>query len=421
MLRIEDTDRARSTQEAIDAILQDMKWLQLDYDEPEVYQFARAEHHAACAQKLLDEGKAYKCYCTPEELQAMRDLAMKEKRSPKYDGRCRNAPAQDKPFAVRLKMPDEGATTIKDMVQGEITIDNSQLDDMILLRADGTPTYMLSVVIDDHDMGVTHIIRGDDHLTNAFRQYQLYKAMGWDVPEFGHIPLIHSPDGKKLSKRTGAIGIEEYKDMGILPDAFNNYMLRLGWGHGDDEIISRQQAIEWFDEKGLGKAAPKYDLTKMISLNAHYLRDLDDAALLEMMLPFMQQSVPDSLKKRLLKGLPGLKTRAETLVQLAENAAFYVASVPLDFDEKARKFLNDDTKPVISDFADALEAHQDWSEAAIEQLARDFAEQKDLKLGKLAQPLRAALTGRTVSPSVFDILAVLGKKESVLRLRSAAD
>jgi len=422
-LRIEDTDRERSTQEAVDAILDSLNWLQIDHDGDVYYQSQYADRHAQVAKELLAAGKAYKCYCTPAELEEMRELATKEKRSPRYDGRCRHRAEEDLPYAVRFKAPIEGSTTIQDLVQGEVTVHNDQLDDMVLLRNDGSPTYMLSVVVDDHDMGITHIIRGDDHLTNAFRQHHLYKAMGWDVPQFAHIPLIHGPDGAKLSKRHGALGAEAYRDMGFLPEATCNYLLRLGWGHGDDEIISREQAIQWFDGSGIGKSPARFDLVKLTNLNSHYLREADNARLVGLIEPMLIRkglAIDDTGRDLLTQGMPGLKMRAKTLVELADNAAFYIAPLPLALDEKAREQLTPENLNFVREFVKGLYAVDVWAESDLEEYARTFAESQDLKLGKLAQPLRALLTGSTVSPSVFDVMAVLGREASLQRLQRAS-
>lgn len=419
LLRIEDTDRARSTQEAIDAILESMNWLDLMSDQPAYFQSQHAERHQQVALELLEAGKAYKCYCTAEELQAMRAEAKAQKRPPGYDGRCRDVADQDRPYVVRFKAPRDGDTIVKDLVQGEVKVSNKQLDDMVLLRSDGSPTYMLSVVVDDHDMSVTHVIRGDDHLTNTFRQSQLYLAMGWTPPTFGHIPLIHGSDGAKLSKRHGALGVEAYRDMGLLPEAMCNYLLRLGWAHGDDEIITREQAIEWFDTDGIGKSAARFDMDKLLHLNGMYLRDCRDEKLLELVKPFITQEMDTLGLQRLTQGMAGLKVRAKTLKELAENAAIYLQTGPMPLSEKAQKLLTDEAKAHIKGFAQKLNDLDPWNEESLETLAREYAESIDLKLGKLAQPLRAALTGSTVSPSVFDIMQVLGREESIARIEAA--
>ncbi len=425
LLRIEDTDRARSTQAAVDAIFDGLKWLGLEWDEEPVFQFSRAARHAAVAQQLLAEGKAYRCYCTPEELEAMR-AEQKTKGLPvRYDGRWRDRnPAEAPPGVppvIRLKAPKEGETVIEDRVQGEVRVANEQLDDMVLLRADGTPTYMLSVVVDDHDMAITHVIRGDDHLTNTFRQIQLYRACGWETPEFAHIPLIHGPDGAKLSKRHGALGAEAYRDMGFLPEALRNYLLRLGWGHGDDEIISTEQAIAWFDLAGIGRSPSRFDMVKLTNLNGHYLRQADDRRLVALIKPRLEQFAGRSLGQAdqtvLEKAMPGLKERAKTLLDLADSAAFYVRARPLPMDDKALKLLDAEGRDILFAFAQSLAAMPTWEQDALESEARQFAEARGLKLGKLAQPLRAALTGATVSPPIFQVLQILGREESLARVQ----
>ncbi|WP_425404827.1 glutamate--tRNA ligase [Hwanghaeella sp.] len=424
LLRIEDTDRARSTQEAIDAILDGLNWLGLMPDGDVVYQSRNATRHADVAKSLLAEGKAYYCYCSPEELAEMREKAKAEGRPMRYDGTWRDRDPAEAPAGVdpviRLKMPQDGETTIHDQVQGEVTIGNSQLDDMILLRSDGTPTYMLSVVVDDHDMGVTHVIRGDDHLTNAFRQYQLFVACGWDVPSFAHIPLIHGPDGAKLSKRHGALGVDAYREMGYLPEAINNYLLRLGWAHGDEEIISQEKAVEWFDLPAVGKSASRFDFAKLENLNGHYIRHADDARLAALAAAAIG-NVDESGLALLTAGMPGLKERAKTVAQLAESAGFYLRrpTFPLEI-PKAAKLLSGDAPALLAEVADFLETYQDWAEDSLQEALRAWAEERELGLGKIAQPLRAALTGSNISPSIFEIMVVLGKEESLARIRAAA-
>ncbi|MFN3460952.1 MAG: glutamate--tRNA ligase [Oceanibaculum sp.] len=427
LLRIEDTDRARSTEEAVGAIFEGLKWLGLDWDGEAVMQFARAGRHAEVAHALLAQGKAYRCYASPEELEAMREQAKAEGRPVRYDGRWRDRPESEAPAGVkpviRLKAPQTGQTVIQDMVQGEVTVANEQLDDFVLLRGDGTPTYMLSVVVDDHDMGVTHVIRGDDHLNNAFRQTQLYQAMGWDVPAFAHIPLIHGPDGAKLSKRHGALGVEAYRDMGFLPEAMRNYLLRLGWGHGDEEIIPTEKAIEWFDLDAVGRSPSRFDMAKLENLNAHYLREAEDDRLVALILPLLAdrlgQPVADSGKTLLKAGMAGLKPRAKTLVELADSALFYLRPLPLPFTDKAAALLTEEARQVLVKLATALDGEADWTEAALEARVRSFAEAEGLKLGTVAQPLRAALTGSTTSPGIFDVLAVLGRDAAIARIRAA--
>ena len=430
LLRIEDTDRARSTEPAIAAILDGLSWLGLPWDGEVTYQFSRAARHAEVALDMLAKGHAYHCYASPQELDEMRAAQKAAGKPMRYDGRWRDrdpkeAPAGVKPV-VRLKAPQTGQTVIKDAVQGEVTVENAQLDDMIMLRADGTPTYMLAVVVDDHDMGVTHVIRGDDHLNNAFRQLQIIRAMGWPEPVYAHIPLIHGPDGAKLSKRHGALGVDAYRDMGFLPAALRNYLLRLGWGHGDDEIISTAQAIEWFDLDGVGRSASRFDLAKLTNLNAHYLRETPDAELLPLVLPRIEEKlggkVDDAGRERIVRGLNGVKPRARTLLELADSLAFYACTgAPPITDDKALAVLTPDARTVMAKLAPALEAQaSDWSEKAIEEAVRKFAEENGLKLGQVAQPLRVALTGSTASPGIFEVLAALGPAESKVRLLAAA-
>jgi len=422
-LRIEDTDRKRSTPEAIEAILDGMKWLGLEWDEEPVYQSQRATRHAAVAQELLAQGRAYHCYASQEELEEMRARARAEGRPLRYDGRWRDRDPADAPAdvspVVRLKAPQQGETIIEDEVQGSVRVANEQLDDMVLLRADGTPTYMLSVVVDDHDMGISHVIRGDDHLTNAFRQKQLYQALEWQPPVFAHIPLIHGPDGAKLSKRHGALGIDAYRDMGILPEALRNYLLRLGWGHGDEEIISTEQAIKWFDLPAVGRSPARFDIAKLEHLNAHYLREADDARLVDL-LAQRYGTLDEAARTRLLAGMDGLKPRVKTLKELAELAQFYVSERPLSYNDKARKLLTGDTAEELLAMLQArFKKLADWDENAIESEVRALAEQASLKLGAVAQPMRAALTGSNVSPGIFEVAAILGREESLGRLEDA--
>jgi glutamyl-tRNA synthetase len=427
LLRIEDTDRARSTPEAVAAILDGLKWLGLDWDGDVVHQFERAQRHAEIAKQLLAEGKAYYCYATPQELDEMRAKAKAEGRSMRYDGRWRDrdpreAPPGIKPV-IRLKAHQAGQTVIKDLVQGDVTIANEQLDDMVLLRGDGTPVYMLSVVVDDYDMGVTHVIRGDDHLNNAARQMQLIEALGWPVPTYAHIPLIHGPDGAKLSKRHGALGVEAYRDMGYLPEALRNYLLRLGWSHGDEEIISTEKAIEWFDLDTVGRSAARFDFTKLANLNGHYIREADDNRLADLVRPRMEvalgQPLNDAVLTRLRRGLPGLKPRAKTLIELAEIGLFYVRPRPLPVNEAALKLLAGEGRSRLGVLLPALEKVMEWKAPLLEAAVRDTATASGLKLGDLAQPLRAALVGGTTSPPIFEVLEVLGREESLGRLVDA--
>ena len=426
-LRIEDTDRQRSTQDAVDKIYDGLRWLGLDWDGEPVLQFTRAARHADIARQLLDSGYAYYCYCSPDELTAIRDEQKAKGLPMRYPGIWRDrdpadAPAGIKPV-IRLKSPQAGDTTVPDLVQGDVRVANDQLDDMVLLRADGTPTYMLSVVVDDHDMGITHVIRGDDHLTNTFRQYQLYKACGWNVPHFAHIPLIHGPDGAKLSKRHGALGAEAYRDMGFLPEAMRNYLLRLGWSHGDDEIISTAQAVEWFNLDTIGRSPARFDLGRLTTLNAHYLRHADDARLADLLAPLLAAKLGHDLtdlhRNRLIAGLPGLKERVKTLSELADSALFYAQNRPLAKDEKAAKLLNDTGRPILASLIPLLEQVLTWNRESLEDSARIYAEANSLKLGAIAQPLRAALTGSTVSPPIFEVLEILGKDEALGRLGDA--
>ena len=423
LLRIEDTDRARSTQPAIDAILDGLSWLGIEGDAPPQFQFERTPRHAEVAQALIDAGHAYRCYLTPEELTARREAAQAERRPFRIvsEWRDREPGADDgKPFVVRLKSPIEGETMIDDMVQGRVTVSNAEIDDFVLLRSDGTPTYMLAVVVDDHDMGVTHVIRGDDHLNNAFRQLCLIRAMadaegGWAEPAYAHIPLIHGSDGAKLSKRHGALGVDAYRDeMGILPEALANYLLRLGWGHGDDEIISLAQAVEWFDLDHVGKSPSRFDLKKLENLNGHYIREADDARLAALVAPRL--GLDQAGHQLLVRAMPELKARAHDLVQLADGAAFLFARRPLAIDGPAAALLTDEARGHLTLAHGALAALDRWDHDATDAAVREVAEKAGIKLGKLAQPLRAALTGKTTSPGIFDVLALLGKDESLARI-----
>jgi glutamyl-tRNA synthetase len=424
-LRIEDTDRVRSTAEAVAAILDGLAWLGLDHDGEIVRQSERAPRHAEVAHELLAGGRAYHCYCSPDELAAMRERQKAEGRSMRYDGTWRDRdPAdapKDIPPVIRLKAPQSGETVIHDHVQGEVTVANAQLDDLIILRADGTPTYNLSVVVDDHDMAISHVIRGDDHLNNAFRQTQIYRAMDWKVPEFAHVPLIHGSDGAKLSKRHGALGVDAYRDMGYLPGALRNYLLRLGWSHGDDEIISSEQAIAWFDIDAVGRGPARFDFVKLDSLNGHYIRLADDARLADLVVPFLERLLGHAIEseglRRLRAGMKGLKSRARTLVELAVNARFYVAARPLALDDKAQRLVAG-SRQLLSDLSVSI-SNTDWSSDGLEAAIRAFAEAGGHTLGAIAQPLRAALTGSTVSPPVFEVMAALGRAETLGRMADA--
>ncbi len=415
LLRIEDTDRARSTQPAIDAILAGMRWLGLDWDGDAVFQFARSDRHAAVVHAMVESGHAYRCWMTQEEIAAQREAAQAAKkplriRSPWRDRA--DGPA-DRPFVVRLRAPQEGSVTIDDRVQGSVTVQNAELDDLVLLRSDGTPTYMLAVVVDDHDMGVTHVIRGDDHLNNAFRQLPIYRANDWPEPVYAHIPLIHGSDGAKLSKRHGAVGIEAYRDeLGILPEALDNYLLRLGWGHGDAEIIARDEAVKWFDLAAVGKSPSRFDLKKLEHLNGHYIREADDARLAALVAP----RVAGADETRLAAAMPALKPRAANLNELADGAQFLVATRPLTIDEAAAPLLAGDAPAILTEVHAALDALDGWDTDGIEAAVRRVADARGLKLGQVAQPLRAALTGRRTSPGIFDVVALLGRGESIGRI-----
>jgi glutamyl-tRNA synthetase len=417
LLRIEDTDKARSTKEAIDVILDGLSWLGLDWDGHEYYQSQFWARHAEIAHKMLDRGHAYRCYMTQEALAGQRELAAKERRPFRIESPWRDGAAEPsgEPFVIRLKAPRDGETVIEDLVQGRVTVQNAELDDFVLLRSDGTPTYMLAVVVDDHDMGVTHIIRGDDHLNNAFRQLAIIRAMGFAEPTYAHIPLIHGPDGAKLSKRHGALSVAAYRDeLGILPEALFNYLLRLGWGHGDDEIISRDQAIEWFDLDHVGKSPSRFDFKKLENLNGHYLREADDQRLAGLVAPRL--GLDEGQKGLLLRAMPELKARAHDLNQIAEGAHFLFAGRPIEMDDAAAALLTPEARGLLKLAHDALSALDDWTHDSTEASIRSVADQAGVKLGKLAQPLRAALTGRAASPGIFDVLVLLGKGESASRI-----
>ncbi len=419
-LRIEDTDRARSNEDAVAKIFDGMKWLGLDWDGEVVFQFARAARHAEMAHKLLEQGRAYKCYASQEELADMRETARAAGRPMGYDGRWRDrevdAAHAHIPPVIRLKAPRSGQTVIEDRVQGRVVFDNVQLDDMVLLRSDGTPTYMLSVVVDDFDMGITHVIRGDDHLNNAARQRQLIDALGFPAPVYAHIPLIHGPDGAKLSKRHGALGVEAYRDLGYLPETMSNYLVRLGWGHGDDEIFSRAQAVEWFDLDAVGKSPSRLDLAKLDHMNGHYIRHAEIDYLCDAVQPFLGSPVD---RAQLAMAMPGLRERAKTLVDLAQGAAFLSATRPLTFEPKARALLNAQAGGHLSALAEGFRAVNAWQADNLEAIVRAYIAAAGLKLGDVAQPLRAALTGRTTSPGLFDVLAALGREESLGRIADA--
>jgi glutamyl-tRNA synthetase len=448
-LRIEDTDRVRSTPEAVAAIIDGLRWLGLSWDGEIVYQSARAPRHAEIARQLLASGRAYKCYCTPAELAEMRERARAERRSVRYDGTWRDRDPSEAPPGVppviRLKAPQEGSTTIRDRVQGDVAVANSELDDLIILRADGSPTYNLSVVVDDHDMAITHVIRGDDHLNNAFRQTQIYRALDWPVPEFAHVPLIHGPDGTKLSKRHGAVGIDAYRDLGYLPEALRNYLLRLGWSHADDEIISTEQAIAWFDLNAVGRAPARFDFAKLRNLNAHYIRSADDTRLIALVAERLEGSLGHRLGEaaldRLCRAMPELKPRAKTMVELAEKGKFYVADRPIAYEPRARiqisndldKFLRFTTHPPpegalpsggwlvkAGEYLKTING-DGWNKEHLSEELYEFASSNGVNIGAIAQPLRAALTGSTASPGLFEVMEVLGREETLGRIADAVN
>lgn len=426
-MRIEDTDRKRHSEVAVQAIIDGLKWLELDHDGDITSQFANQTRHVEVAHQLLADGKAYKCYCSPEELDEMRATARAEGRQAFYDRRWRDKTDADAPEGttpvIRIKAPLDGATTINDRVQGEVTVNNQQLDDFIILRSDGSPTYMLSVVVDDHDMAVTHVLRGDDHLNNTFRQKIIFDAMGWDCPEFGHLPLIHGPDGGKFSKRHGAQSVEEYRDMGYLPEAMRNYLLRLGWSHGNDEIITTEQAVNWFDLEHIGKAAANFDFAKLESLNSHYIETCDSERLMSFAMPFYKSrhdiEPSEQAKKRIIQGIDELKSRAKTLLQFVDESVFYAKSLPFDYNEKATNTLTD-ARAVLLALHDTFLTLGTFDADHIKQVCNDVAAaHTGGKMGKVGMPLRAAVTGTTVSPSIFDACAILGVKETCARLQAA--
>ncbi len=424
LLRIEDTDLERSTSDAVDAILNGLDWLGLQSDEPPVFQMQNQKRHIEVAEDLLSKGLAYKCYCTKEELEQRRTIAEQEGHVYQYDGRCRNLAENNIPQgispAVRIKVNKEGSTVIKDMVMGEISIANALLDDLIILRSDQVPTYMFAVVVDDHDMEITHIIRGDDHLTNAFRQYQIYKACGWEIPEFAHLPLIHSADGQKMSKRYGAVAVENYRDMGFLPSAIKNYLLKLGWSHGDDEIITMEQAIEWFNIIDVNKSPARFDVQKLSSINFHYLKASTNEELLNLMMPFINAldgELHSNYKSYLLNGLTPIKDRSKTIKELVDNSWFYILKPPYILSDDAQLVLTNNSI-ILEEQIVILEALENFNRESIHDAIKEHATAKEIKLGKAVEALRVKLVGKTVSPaSVFDIMDILGKDESFKRLQ----
>lgn len=427
LLRIEDTDRERSTPEAVHAIIDSLNWLGLHHDGDIVFQSKRFNRHAEIAHHMVDKGLAYYCYCSPEEVNQMREDARAKGLPPRYNGFWRDRDPKLAPFdikpVIRFKAPQNGETRILDLVQGDVTMQNAQADDLVLLRSDGTPTYMLSVIVDDHDMNITHIIRGDDHLTNAFRQKQMYEALGWSVPEFAHIPLIHGADGAKLSKRHGALGAEQYRDMGYLPEALCNYLLRLGWGHGDEEIISRDKAIEWFDLPAVGRSPSRMDFAKLNHINAHYIRHCDDHnALFNHIKPLIEKQIHRLLNdietQWIIQGMPGLKERAKTLLELTDGALVYTDYVQnLPYDDKAQTMFTPETRVIIEDIIDSLSKDDAFTVASTESIVRSYSAEREIKMGPLSQAIRVAMTHRTVSPSLFDMMAVLGKTKTIERLQ----
>ncbi|MBM9403003.1 glutamate--tRNA ligase [Gluconacetobacter azotocaptans] len=428
LLRIEDTDRERSTQQAVDVLFDGLAWMGLTPDEQPVFQSTRQARHAEVAHHLLAQGLAYRCYCTPQELQQMREQAMAEGRPPRYNGYWRDRDPSEAPpgapYTVRIRAPREGETTLPDLVQGEVRVANTEMDDMIILRADGTPVYQLAVVVDDHDMDITHVIRGDDHLTNSFRQAMIYRAMGWNLPAFAHLPLIHGPDGAKLSKRHGAQSVVEFREMGYLPEALNNYLLRLGWGHGDAEILSRDEQIQLFDLDGVGRSASRMDYAKLLHLNGVWLRQADDARLandvVERLAGRPDLTLDDTTRARIQTLMPGLKERAKTLVDLADSAAFLGRHVPLSFDAKAEKLLTPEARTMLGLLARDLAVIDPFDAPTIDATLRRFAEHHGHKLGQVAQPLRAAMTGTTTSPGIDATLAALGRDEVMARIGAVA-
>ncbi len=422
LLRIEDTDRARSTPEATQAILDGMNWLGLDWDGEATSQFDAATRHAEVAHEMLASGHAYKCFSTQEEIQAFRDAARTEKRSTLFRSPWRDTDHSNhpnEPFTIRIKAPLSGETVVNDRVQGRVIWQNDQLDDMICLRSDGTPTYMLAVVVDDHDMGVTHVIRGDDHLANAARQTLVYNAMGWDVPVWAHIPLIHGPDGKKMSKRHGATGVKEYQRLGYPAAGMRNYLTRLGWSHGDDEFFTDEQALEWFNLDNIGKSPSRFDTKKLENICGQHMAVADNAALQSELVAFLaatgQKKLTEPQKNAMVLAMPALKERTKTFHQLIEKAHFILTNRPIEQDEKSTQSLDVVSIGILKELTPHLQTVS-WERDTLETVVADFAATNDIKLGKIAQPLRAALAGRTKTPSVFDMMLVLGRDETLARI-----
>ncbi|MCW5717221.1 MAG: glutamate--tRNA ligase [Bauldia sp.] len=433
LLRIEDTDRERSTDAAVAAILDGLRWLGIDWDGEPVFQFARADRHREVAEELVARGQAYRCYATPAELQEMKERARAEKRPERYDGRWRDRDPSEAPAGVnpviRVKAPQDGETVIDDAVQGRVVVQNKELDDFVILRSDGTPTYMLSVVVDDQDMGVTQIIRGDDHLNNGFRQRVIIDAMGWTAPGYAHIPLIHGPDGAKLSKRHGAVGVDAYRAKGYLAKAMRNYIVRLGWAHGDAEIMTEAEMVAWFDLDGIGRSAARFDFAKLENLNGHYIRNTPDDELFATFLdtlphlpggPEFRAALTPEREAQFRRALPAIKERAKTLIELMDGGAFLTVTRPLAIEPAAAALLDDAGRATLAGVIAPLSAADTWNEASTEAVVRAYAEASGLKLGKVAQPIRAAVTGRTTSPPIFDVLAILGREEALGRIRDQA-
>ena len=434
LLRIEDTDRERSTPEAVEAILDGLDWLGLEWDGAAVHQFQRADRHREAAMQLLASGGAYRCYCTAAELTEMRERQRAAGLPPRYDGTWRDRDPAEAPAGVaptiRLRARQDGETLIDDKVQGKVTFPNKDLDDLVLLRSDGNPTYMLAVVVDDHDMGVTHVIRGDDHLTNAARQTQIYQGLGWSVPIWAHIPLIHGPDGAKLSKRHGALGVDAYRAMGYLPEALRNYLVRLGWSHGDREFFTADEMVEAFSLSSVGRSASRFDYPKLENVNGHFMRAMDVGALFALFMktlpylaggPEMLAVLDESKRAQLEAAFPGLRERAKTLVELIDGAKYLFAHRPLSVEPKAEEVLAKGGRAHLKVLLPRLTALPDWSAAAAEAVVRTYGEEIGAKLGTVAQPLRVALTGRTTSPGIFDVLSVLGREESLGRIADRLD
>jgi len=422
-LRIEDTDLKRSSLEAKEAILQGLKWIGLNWDEDPIYQSKRSDKHKEIANILLEKGYAYRCFCSPEELSEMREKAKAEKRAPRYNGKWRNLSPSEAPTniepVIRIKCPQEGTSELNDIIQGNILIKNSELDDFIILRSDKTPTYMLSVVVDDHDMNITHVIRGDDHLTNTIRQKQIYDSLNWKLPIYAHIPLIHGMDGGKLSKRHGALGVEAYNDMGYLPDAMLNYLLRLGWSHGDKEIFSRNEAIDLFNLESIGKSSAKFDIERLTSLNADYIQNSKNKDLLDHINNLYKKekiNLNNTHLNLIENGLNGIKSRARTLIELKEMTTFYTASIPIPLDEKSKKILTKENIQLLKDYHNHLKNIKNWEKENIEMNIKDYCNNNNINLGKVAQPLRAATTGKSVSPGLYELMEVLGKEEVLKRI-----